>query len=221
MANPYIGEIRMFGGNFAPLGWALCNGQLLPISQYTALYQVLSTTYGGDGQNTFALPDLQCRVPVNQGQGPGLGSYVIGAKGGVETVTLLASQLPVHTHQAVGNSASAGLTNPANATWGTNTTQSFAPGASANATMNSASVAMSGNGLPHDNMLPFLALTFPGIGVAGCRCSGCALQDSAAQVPPLRCGNVVTGTGGWPVSATTRGCDVSHSQGGRSPVYPL
>jgi microcystin-dependent protein len=163
MAQPYIGEIRMFGGNFAPFGWALCNGALLPISQYDALFNLIGTTYGGDGQNTFAVPDLQCRVPVHQGQGNGLSNYVIGTKSGVENVTLIGNQLPVHPHQALGSSASSGLAaNPAGNTWGTfATSTNIKPfGVGGNATMNSASIGQTGGNQPHNNMVPFLAITF-------------------------------------------------------------
>lgn len=161
MATPYIGEIRMFGGTFAPVDWALCNGQFLAISDYAALFNLIGTTYGGDGQNTFAVPDLQCRVPVHQGQGPGLSNYVLGQKAGAETVTLTLGQLASHTHQAMGSSASSNLqSNPAGNTWAVNADQSFGPGTSANATMNTASIGNTGNNQPHDNMDPFLAVTF-------------------------------------------------------------
>ncbi len=119
MGSPYIGELRLFGGNFAPLGWALCNGQLLSISQNASLYQLIGTTYGGDGVNTFGLPNLQGRFPVHQGQGNGLQNYVLGQMAGSETVTLLANQLPAHNHGAVGSNGNA--TPPANATWGSST----------------------------------------------------------------------------------------------------
>jgi microcystin-dependent protein len=158
MAQPYVGEIRIFGGNFAIQGWALCNGALLSIAQNNALFNALGTTYGGDGTTTFGLPDLQCRVPVHQGQGPGLQNYVLGQKGGVETVTLIGGQLPSHTHTAVGSSASGVSGNPASNTWGKNLVQSFA--ASGSASMNSASTSMTGNNLPHDNMLNFVGITF-------------------------------------------------------------
>jgi microcystin-dependent protein len=98
MAQPYIGEIRMFAGNFPPNGWAFCEGQLLPISENDALFTLIGTTYGGDGQETFALPDLQGRVPLHQGTGPGLQNYQMGEKAGVESVTLNAQQMPVHNH---------------------------------------------------------------------------------------------------------------------------
>src|SRR5512136_2572601 len=98
MAQPYVGEIRMFAGNFAPQGWMFCEGQLLPISQYDALFNLIGTTYGGDGINTFALPDLRGRVIVGPGQGSGLSNYVLGQQGGVETVTLTTNQIPQHSH---------------------------------------------------------------------------------------------------------------------------
>src|SRR5215467_1311813 len=109
MGTPYVGEIRMFGGNFAPAGWMFCEGQLLPISQYDVLFNLIGTTYGGDGQSTFALPDLRGRVPVHQGSG-----FTIGQLGGTETVTLSVSQMPAHRHPVVGN-GSAGASVPNNA----------------------------------------------------------------------------------------------------------
>src|SRR5262252_2547430 len=98
MAQPYVGEIRMFAGTFNPVGWMFCEGQLLPISQNPTLFQLIGTTYGGDGQNTFALPDLRGRLPLHQGQGAGLSSYALGQSGGVETVTLTVNQAPIHAH---------------------------------------------------------------------------------------------------------------------------
>jgi microcystin-dependent protein len=161
MAQPFIGEIRMFGGNYAPVGWAFCNGALQSISQNTAMYQLLGTTYGGDGQSTFGLPDLQGRVPVCQGQGTGLSNYVLGQKGGAETVTLTSGQLPQHTHTALGSATGGAASSPANATWGNNAIQnkSFGPGTSADASMGG-SLAMSGGSQPHDNMLPFQVISF-------------------------------------------------------------
>src|SRR3979490_2969928 len=105
MAQPYVGEIRMFAGNFAPAGWMVCEGQLLPISENETLFTLIGTTYGGDGQSTFALPDLRGRVPVHQGQGPGLGNFIIGKTDGVEQVTLTAQQVPAHTHAFAASSA--------------------------------------------------------------------------------------------------------------------
>src|SRR6478609_2130708 len=107
MGQPFVGEIRMFGGNFAPAGWAFCSGQLMPISENDTLFNLIGTTYGGDGQETFALPDLQSRIPMHQGQGPGIGqNYVIGEKDGVESVTLTTQQIPVHNHILLGSSTS-------------------------------------------------------------------------------------------------------------------
>src|SRR5215218_473307 len=100
---PYTGEIRMFAGSFAPAGWAFCDGQLMPISENDALFVLIGTTYGGDGQSTFALPNLQSRVPIHQGSGSGLSTYVIGESGGVESVTLTTGQIPTHTHQLLGS----------------------------------------------------------------------------------------------------------------------
>src|SRR3954468_6024 len=106
MAQPYVGEIRMFAGNFAPAGWAMCAGQLMPISENDTLFTLIGTTYGGDGQETFGLPDLQGRIPIHQGQGPGLpSSYTVGETGGVETVTLTTQQMPSHNHAFMASKA--------------------------------------------------------------------------------------------------------------------
>lgn len=162
MAQPYIGEIRLFGGLFAISGWSFCNGSLLPISQNPALFQLLGTTYGGDGVNTFAIPDLQGRVPVHQGQGAGRQNYVIGQKSGVETVTLTTAQLPSHPHGALGSATGQAQGSPANNTWGNSAlaNNSFGPGTSANGTMNAGSTGLTGGNQPHDNMLPFLVISF-------------------------------------------------------------
>src|SRR5439155_25945975 len=107
MAQPYVGEIRMFAGNFAPAGWMFCEGQLLPISEYETLFNLIGTTYGGDGQSTFALPDLRGRIPLHFGNG-----FTLAETGGVETVTLTASQIPAHTHPLVASGPAANQTNP-------------------------------------------------------------------------------------------------------------
>src|SRR5437868_3362158 len=117
MSQPFVGEIRMFGGNFAPAGWAFCNGQLLAISENDTLFNLIGTTYGGDGQNTFALPDLRGRVPVHMGQGPGLSNYIIGQNGGVETVTVTIAQIPQHTHPAMAQSEPGNQTSPTGGLW--------------------------------------------------------------------------------------------------------
>lgn len=162
MASPYIGEIRMFGGNFAIQGWSFCNGASLPIAQNDVLFNLIGTTYGGDGVNTFNLPNLLGRIPIHQGQGAGLQNYVLGQQGGVETVTLTVAQLPPHSHGALGSASGAAVSSPSNATWGNSglANNSFVPGSSANAVMNAGSIGMTGNNLPHDNILPFLAINF-------------------------------------------------------------
>lgn len=154
MSTPYIGEIRMFGGNFAPVGWLLCQGQLVSISEYDTLFNLIGTTYGGDGVNTFALPNLQSRIPIHQASG-----YPLGMMGGVEQVTLSQSQLPVHTHSAASNTQSAGQTSPANNFWGTSSISSYSDQAST-ATMSPASLTPAGGSQPHDNMPPFLVINF-------------------------------------------------------------
>ena len=159
-AQPFIGQIMVFAGNFAPQGWAQCNGQLMPISQYDALFSLIGTTYGGDGQTTFALPDLRSRVPIHQGQGAGLSNYSLGENGGAEAVTLLTTQLPVHTHPAMGNSDAGTNTDPTGGVWASSPTNMYIAGASANTNMNPTSISGSGGGQPHDNMLPFVTLNF-------------------------------------------------------------
>jgi microcystin-dependent protein len=155
MSNPYIGEIRMFGGNFAPQGWAFCDGQLQLISENSALFNLIGTTYGGDGVSTFALPNLQSRFPVHQGSG-----LIQGGIGGAETVALTVGQLPSHSHAASG--ASAGTTgNPSGNYWaGTSSLGQFAPGSSANESMAVGAVGSAGGGGAHDNMIPFLVVNF-------------------------------------------------------------
>jgi microcystin-dependent protein len=162
MAQPYIGEIRMFGGTFAPFGWSFCNGSIMSIAQNDALYTLIGTTYGGDGVQTFGLPDLQGRIPIHQGQGNGLSTYNLGQKGGSETVTLITSQLPSHPHTAMGSNTGSAANTPSNNTWGNSQIQnkSFGPGTSANATMNSGSISFTGGNQPHDNLLPFLVFNF-------------------------------------------------------------
>ncbi len=153
MAEMYVGEIRQFAGNFAPQGWALCNGAILPISQNEVLFSLIGTTYGGDGQNTFALPDFRGRVPMHQGN-----SYVMGEAAGVEQVTLLSTQMPAHTH-AVMAAGTGGQDNPAGNFWATSGSNAYAqpPG---NVNMNPASMGAAGGNQPHDNMHPFLAVTY-------------------------------------------------------------
>jgi microcystin-dependent protein len=162
MATPLLGEIKMFAGNFAPQGWALCQGQLLAISQNTALFSLLGTIYGGNGTTTFALPDFRGRVPLSFGQGPGLQNYVQGELIGTENVTLLSTQLPAHNHtvNAVasgGNQASPAGGYPAIESTGTSLNYSNATN---NATMNANMISGGGGGQPHSNIQPILCVNF-------------------------------------------------------------
>lgn len=161
MSTPYIGEIRMFAGNFAPVNWAMCNGQLLPISQYDALYALIGTTYGGDGQQTFALPNLQSRIPLHQGTNPGNGqTYVIGQIAGEETVTLTVPTIPSHRHTVLA-ATNASSVSPSGAYFGggqANLSMYFAPPPSV--PMSTQMVGIGGGSQPHENMVPFLAVTF-------------------------------------------------------------
>jgi len=157
MATPFIAEIVMFGGNFAPRGWAFCQGQILSIAQNTALFSLLGTTYGGNGQTTFALPDLRGRVPMQQGSGPGLTPRVLGEQGGTETVTLLITQMPAHNHSLMAKTAAAGDTLP---TGNVFSEGSFYVPPPANAVMSPTAIGVSGGSQPHNNMQPFLALNF-------------------------------------------------------------
>jgi microcystin-dependent protein len=161
--DPLLGTIMMFASNFAPVGWAMCNGQLLSIAQWTAVFSILGTTYGGDGVATFALPDLRGRVPIGQGQGIGLANYVLGQTGGLESVILNQSQLPAHTH-GVNVYGSAGTeTSPAGnlpaATPLTSTVKPYSSQAPT-ATMNSAMIASVGNGAGVSVLQPFVTVTY-------------------------------------------------------------
>lgn len=161
MGSPYIGEIRMFGGNFAPAGWAFCNGATMAISQNDVLFQLIGTTYGGDGQETFNVPDLQGRVPIHMGQGPGLSqNYQIGERAGVETVTLTTQQIPIHSHPFVVSSDVATATSPANRMMAASTqVKAWSPFPPTLAMSNQA-LTPSGGSQPHDNMMPYLVISF-------------------------------------------------------------
>lgn len=161
MADPFVAEIRIFPFNFAPKGWAWCSGQLMPISQNTALFSLLGTTYGGDGKSTFALPDLQGRAPMHPGQGPGLSLHDLGETGGSETVTLLESEIPSHTHQMRGatqDPALAKAVNP-NASWALSQGGGIYQGA-ANTQLAPEALAPAGGGQPHNNLQPYLTFYF-------------------------------------------------------------
>jgi microcystin-dependent protein len=161
MSDQFLAEVRLFPTNFAPTGWAFCNGQLLPISQNTALFSLLGTFYGGDGKSTFALPDLQGAVPMQPGQGNGLSLRDLGEQSGVETVTLLQSEIPVHTHSMAADTIDLADTSTPN------------PGAvyalsaggtlyqtSSNTDMSPQTLSVAGGSLPHNNMQPYLTLNY-------------------------------------------------------------
>ncbi|HZR02428.1 MAG TPA: tail fiber protein [Burkholderiales bacterium] len=162
MSSPFLGEIRMVGFNFAPRGWAMCNGQILPISQNTALFALLGTNYGGNGQTTFALPDLRSRKPLHFGQGPGLSTVSLGEEGGVESVTLSSGQMPQHSHTLTAAANVATTSDPTNTLlagkprFGKDV---YTPPANLVA-MNAADVGSSGGSNPHDNMQPYLVVNF-------------------------------------------------------------
>ncbi len=163
MSDPFVAEIRIFPFNFAPTGWAMCNGQLLPISQNTALFSLLGTFYGGDGKSTFALPDLQGSAPLHQGQGPGLSERFIGEASGSEFLTLIDSEMPLHTHNVM-----AYPTDPADVQ-APSPAVSLARSSGGNAYLASPAnlvalapqaIGVSGGSLPHNNMMPYLTLNF-------------------------------------------------------------
>jgi microcystin-dependent protein len=164
MADPFVAEIRIFPFNFAPKGWAWCDGQLLPLSQNTALFSLLGTTYGGDGKSTFALPDLEGRAPMHPGQGPGLSLHDLGETGGSETVTLLESEIPSHPHTLMVSSSGTdeeGLKNPAGNTTGKEANTFSIYGAAANLQpMAPEALTPAGGDQPHNNMMPYLTFYF-------------------------------------------------------------
>src|SRR6478672_2199171 len=160
MSDPFVAEIRMFAGNFAPTGWATCDGQILPISQNTALFSLLGTVYGGDGKSTFALPNLQDSAPMQPGQGPGLSLYDLGQVGGSPAVTLLQSEMPLHNHIANAKTSLGNSQTPADQTWaGSNNAKQFVNTAP-NTPMSTFALSTAGSSLPHNNLAPFLVVTF-------------------------------------------------------------
>jgi len=160
MADPFVAEIRMFGFNFAPKGWAQCNGQLLPLSQNTALFSLLGTTYGGDGKSTFALPDLQGSTPLHPGQGPGLSLYDLGQQGGTEFVTLLQSEMPLHTHGFIASEEVVNANNAGDNFFGAGETRYAAPANLTPVGANGLGLTIAGGSLPHNNLMPYLAVNF-------------------------------------------------------------
>ncbi len=159
MSNPYIGEIRMFAGNFAPVGWAFCQGQLMPISENETLFNLIGTTYGGDGQSTFALPNLASRVPMHMGTGPNGQAFVIGQMAGEEQVTLTTSQIPAHSHVPQANSANGTKSSPQNNVWANSANLPYSSAAPSTSLAPQA-IGSAGGSQPHDNMIPFLAVNF-------------------------------------------------------------
>jgi microcystin-dependent protein len=154
VSQPYVGEIRMFGGNFAPAGWAFCDGSLLPISNFDTLFNLIGTTFGGDGQSTFALPDLRGRVPVHQGN-----NFVIGQVAGEESHTLNPNEMPRHSHPAQVTSGPGTTQSPAGEVWAQWSSPQFSDQAP-NTAMAAAAVGNAGGSQPHENMVPFLAVSF-------------------------------------------------------------
>lgn len=155
MAQPYVGEIRIFAGNFAPAGWKFCDGQLLPISENETLFQLIGTTYGGDGQSTFALPDLRGRLPLHQGNG-----RILAETAGTEEVTLTLNQIPNHTHSLLASTAFAGDSNPFQRLTATSTGASIYGGTGAPVPLNAQALQPTGGSQPHSNLMPFLCVNF-------------------------------------------------------------
>src|SRR3954466_4825366 len=155
--DPFVAEIRIFPFNFAPKGWAWCDGQILPLSQNTALFSLLGTTYGGDGKSNFALPDLHARAPMHPGQGPGLSLHDLGETGGSETVTLLESEIPAHSHTLQGLNATGNRTTPLNNSFAApvGATAYASPGEVTLGAMHGSAVSPAGGGQPHNNMQPY------------------------------------------------------------------
>jgi microcystin-dependent protein len=159
MGQPYIGEIRMFAGTFAPVGWAFCDGQILPISENDALFNLIGTTYGGDGQDNFALPDLRGRAPLHQGTRPGGSTYTIGEPGGVERVTLTVGQIPNHRHALLVTTGSGTTADPAgNVLASSPSTATYVDGVTPADALAATSLAGRGGSQEHNNRMPYLAI---------------------------------------------------------------
>lgn len=162
MSDPFVAEIRIYPFNFPPKGWAFCAGQILPISQNTALFSLLGTTYGGDAKTTFALPNLQGSCAMQQGQGPGLSLYDLGEESGVETVTLLDSEMPQHNHKVmtIGQPAGTGTPSPSVGLSRSGGGNAYVPTTNSAVTMAPQQLGLTGGSLPHNNMMPYLTLNF-------------------------------------------------------------
>lgn len=160
MAQPYVGEIRMFAGNFAPVGWMFCQGDTLPISEYETLFQLIGTTYGGDGESTFMLPNLSGRAPLHQGNGPGLSPRIIGETGGTPEVTLTRDQLGGHTHALLGSVDPGASPNPAGAVLARGSNVQVYVASSSDATMPAGTLGPVGGSQPHENRQPYLAVSY-------------------------------------------------------------
>ena len=159
MSQPYVGEIRLFAGNFAPNGWAFCDGQLLSIAENVVLFDLIGTTYGGDGQTTYALPDLRGRVPVHQGSN-GQSNYAVGESGGLETVPLTADQMPAHRHPMLASTSPASATHGPAEVLGSSSAMRLYGTGTPDMPMDPNAIAQVGGGQPHDNMPPFVALSY-------------------------------------------------------------
>ena len=155
MAQPYVGEIRMFAGNFNPAGWMFCEGQLLPISEYETLFNLIGTTYGGDGQSTFALPDLRGRVPLHMGNG-----FTLAETGGTEEITLTVAQIPAHSHPFLGSSSTGTATGAAGNVLGESTTVSMYDSGAPTVGMAAGTTSFVGGSQPHNNFQPYLCVDF-------------------------------------------------------------
>jgi microcystin-dependent protein len=155
MAQPYVGEIRMFAGNFAPAGWMFCEGQLLPISEYETLFNLIGTTYGGDGQETFALPDMRGRIPIHQGSG-----FTLAETGGAEEITLTVQQIPAHNHAFLVSTGPAGQSSPSNSVLGNSSSIDLYREDVTSVSLSSSAVGSVGSSLPHNNFQPYLCVDF-------------------------------------------------------------
>src|SRR5947209_2443093 len=160
MAQPYLSEIRMFACNFAPVGWMFCNGTPLPIAENDVLFTLIGTTYGGDGQETFNLPDLRGRVPLHLGTDSGGNTYTLGESGGVESVTINAQQTPTHTHPLTASSATGTSPSNANNTWAKSTAVDMYINEDPAQAMNAGSIGPAGGSQPHENLQPYLCINF-------------------------------------------------------------